>query len=380
MRSWLRTNTMGGTAAVSALLTLCGLSQDAVAQDEGACCIAGLGIITCEVMTAEDCAANEGEFQGVGETCPNLCNGPGADGACCVIFGNSAACFLDDPDGCAAQGGTYGGDGSSCDEIECLPTPEPGGACCLFVDIPGSSGSFCLDSSATQCAFLGGEYQGDNTTCEETVCESEAPQPIIDWSDPPKDNPFLADIQPFRDVLDTGNGAALTDGIGGGSGDMPPDQVRYHPITVAFTAAPSPAPAPENITVTCVGGAAGMGCPGVTSVDDMGAAVYEITLDHVIPPGACMTIAFNGSAAGQQLQYQSLPGDVGMDGTVNTADLLALVMAINNGQAALASNLPRYDVNRSGGVSTQDLLRIIQLLNGVNAPVGMSGMTVATCP
>ncbi|HEY3242770.1 MAG TPA: dockerin type I domain-containing protein [Phycisphaerae bacterium] len=83
---------------------------------------------------------------------------------------------------------------------------------------------------------------------------------------------------------------------------------------------------------------------------------------------------------GQKLQYQSLPGDVNLDGTSNTVDLLALVTALNNGSANLSDNLARYNIDRMGGVNTQDLLRLVQLLNGVNTTQVFNGATVAPCP
>jgi hypothetical protein len=110
-----------------------------------------------------------------------------------------------------------------------------------------------------------------------------------------------------------------------------------------------------------------------------------LTLSGSIPPGECTTFTFAGTAPDQKLQYQFLPGDVTLDGTSNTQDLLALVMAINSGAANMTSNLPRYNINRSseaGGVvvNTQDLLRLVQLLNGVNTTQSFNGATVAPCP
>ncbi|HEY3246577.1 MAG TPA: dockerin type I domain-containing protein, partial [Phycisphaerae bacterium] len=73
-------------------------------------------------------------------------------------------------------------------------------------------------------------------------------------------------------------------------------------------------------------------------------------------------------------------GDVDMNGTANTQDVLALVTAVNNGSANQAANLPRFDIDRSGAVNTQDFLREVQLLNGTNTTQAFNGATVAPCP
>jgi len=206
----------------------------------------------------------------------------------------------------------------------------------------------------------------------------EVPPPTavgIVSANPPLDNPYVPGTQPFRDVLDTGVGATLIAGIGG-AGTLAQGPIQYSPITVTFSAAPSPPPAPDNITVICTGGA----CPTVTAVSGSGPGPYEVYLSSPIPPGHCTTLVFAGTAAGQALRYQSQPGNVGMDSLTNTQDLLALIQALNNGAANQPANLARYNVNRLGAVNTQDLLRIIQLLNGVNTTESFNGDGVAVCP
>jgi hypothetical protein len=205
----------------------------------------------------------------------------------------------------------------------------------------------------------------------------DACAPLIASANPPAANPYGGGV--FRDVLDTGTGASLTAGIGG-AGTPPQGGIQYAQIDVTFSATPLPAPAPDNVTIACTGGT----CPTVIGVAGTGSA-YTITLSGVIPPLHCTTLKFAGTAAGQELQYQFLPGDVTLDGTSNTQDLLALVTAINSGAASMMSNLPRYNINRSseaGGivVNTQDLLRLVQLLNGVNTTQSFNGATVAACP
>ncbi|HEY3241804.1 MAG TPA: hypothetical protein VGM03_00505 [Phycisphaerae bacterium] len=194
----------------------------------------------------------------------------------------------------------------------------------------------------------------------------------------PAGNPYIPG-QPYRDVLDTGTGAALSAGIGG-AGTNPQGGINYAPISVTFTATPSPAPTPANITVACTGGI----CPTVTAVSGSGAGPYDISLSGVIPPLNCTTITFTGTNAGQKLQYTSAPGDVDLDGAASTLDLLWLVQQLNNGTANLPTNLARYNIDRSAGggsqVNTGDLLRLVQLLNGTNTTQAFNGLTVAGCP
>ncbi len=203
------------------------------------------------------------------------------------------------------------------------------------------------------------------------------PSPLAS-ANPASDNPFLAGTQPFLDVLDTGLGPTVTAGIGG-AGTAPQGPVVYSPISVTFSAGPSPTPAPGNISVMCTGGV----CPNVTSVSGAGAGPYSISLSAPIPPGQCTTLTFAGTAANQKLQYRSQPGNVSMDALTNTQDLLALIQALNNGQANMAANFARYNINRNVGpnpVNTQDLLRLIQLLNGTLTTQAFNGAGVAACP
>jgi hypothetical protein len=187
-------------------------------------------------------------------------------------------------------------------------------------------------------------------------------------------NPY-APGEPFRDVLNTGTTSVLTAGIGGLS-TSPQGAIQYAHIDVTFSGTPAPLPTPANITVSCTGGS----CPTVVIVNGSGAGPYAFRLSAVIPPLQCTTITFPATAPDQKLQYQSLPGDVNLDGTVSTQDLLWLVQRINDGTANQTANLARYNVDRMGGVNTQDLLRLVQLLNGVNTTQAFNGATVTACP
>ncbi len=201
-------------------------------------------------------------------------------------------------------------------------------------------------------------------------------------ANPPAESPYLGAGHPFRDVLQTGMTASLTQGIGG-AGTPPAGDVTYDQILIAFTEPPESTPEVENVHVECtdVAGNGSSDCPSVTSVAITGVGPIVVTLSSVIPPRECVTLTIDGVAG--QLQYQSLPGDASLDGLTNTQDLLALVQALNNGSANVAANLARYNINRSGGanpVNTQDLLRLIQLLNGVLTTQAFNGASVASCP
>jgi hypothetical protein len=79
-------------------------------------------------------------------------------GACCT-FGN---CTIETSTDCANMGGTYQGDATECDPNPC----PPAGACC-------NGGGACLVRTEAECDSLGGVYQGDGTDCSPNPC----PQP-----------------------------------------------------------------------------------------------------------------------------------------------------------------------------------------------------------
>ena len=87
----------------------------------GACCIAtpgGGGGFVCEILTADECAAAPGDYQGDGSFCdPDPC--PQPIGACCLTDGS---CIEVVEDECTAAGGSFFGPGSVCDPSPC-PTP-----------------------------------------------------------------------------------------------------------------------------------------------------------------------------------------------------------------------------------------------------------------
>jgi hypothetical protein len=235
------------------------------------------------------------------------------------------------------------------------------------------------NTSATLGLFKPVVGQPDSVTVA-TKGPSPVPVVLVDISsaNPPTAaaNPY-APGQPFRDVLDTGTDNSLTAGIGaGGTSDQ--GAITYSPIHVTFSGAPPLPPTVANVAVACTG----LPCPTVSSITaGAGTNEYLVTLGGAIPPGQCTTITFPGIAnIGQKLQYQSLPFDTNLDGSVNTSDLLQTVQRLNDGTANLSANLALYNTDRAGGVNTSDLLRGVQLLNGVNTTQAWNGAGVAACP
>ncbi|MHC5005399.1 MAG: hypothetical protein ACYTJ0_20040, partial [Planctomycetota bacterium] len=122
----------------------------------GACCLAG-GF--CDTLTADECVAAGGEYQGDFVTCSaGLC--PEPPGACCFVDGS---CQILTPSECHDASGLYQGPGTQCDPNDC---PQPIGACCF----PDGS---CTQVTAERCDTDGGIYQGDYVLCIPNPC----PQP-----------------------------------------------------------------------------------------------------------------------------------------------------------------------------------------------------------
>ncbi len=77
-------------------------------------------------------------------------------GACCI---GDEGCFELTESHCTQEGGDYQGDESTCDSANC---PEPG-ACCF------DDGS-CADVLYMACLELSGTFQGEGSTCKATDC------------------------------------------------------------------------------------------------------------------------------------------------------------------------------------------------------------------
>jgi hypothetical protein len=88
----------------------------------------------------------------------------GPTGACCLPDGTCEG-GVTAPDCTYALGGQYQGDGSTCDSVTCPPT----GACCL----PYGS-TACVEWTQYACLDCGGTYHGDGTVCSEGWCPAGA--------------------------------------------------------------------------------------------------------------------------------------------------------------------------------------------------------------
>ncbi|HEY3242373.1 MAG TPA: galactose oxidase-like domain-containing protein [Phycisphaerae bacterium] len=197
-------------------------------------------------------------------------------------------------------------------------------------------------------------------------------------ANPPTANPYAPGA--FVDVLQTGpypGPNTLTQGIGS-EGTPSEGPVAYGPITVKFSAPVTLTAADIGVNCSYTGTTpCATPCPKVKEVTGAGdQSEWQITLDPPIPAGACTRITFSSTLA---LEYKSLPGDVDMNGTPNTQDVLALINALNNGTANLPENLARYDIDRSGTVNTVDYSRLYQLLNGTSTTQPWSGVNVVPC-
>ncbi|MHC5005569.1 MAG: hypothetical protein ACYTJ0_20910, partial [Planctomycetota bacterium] len=89
---------------------------------------------------------------------------PGPTGACCLPDGSCVDGLSQDE--CAAADGEYQGDQSTCDEVTCEQPPT--GACCYL------DGSCVDDVPLLACKGAGGEYQGDGTACDTAECDKAA--------------------------------------------------------------------------------------------------------------------------------------------------------------------------------------------------------------
>jgi hypothetical protein len=99
-------------------------------------------------------------FGRLGFNCPggNICPDvpPPPTGACCFP---DFSCQILTADECALGGGNYLGDDTTCDMC---PPPPATGACCV--------GEVCSVVTAAECDQMGGSYQGDGTDCDPDPC------------------------------------------------------------------------------------------------------------------------------------------------------------------------------------------------------------------
>ncbi len=118
----------------------------------GACCFHSG---TCTVLSAGDCAAQQGTWLGEGTLCdPNPCAQP--TGACCMPDGT---CTITLEAGCA---GIWQGMDTLCEPNPCA---QPTGACCyppFFL---------CVMVTRAECDAMSGLFIGDFVPCDPLPCE-----------------------------------------------------------------------------------------------------------------------------------------------------------------------------------------------------------------
>lgn len=119
----------------------------------GACCLPDG---TCDFISPEDCANQQGEFQGAAVSCASITCDP-LVGACCTT--GPLACTNTTIGPCQISGGTWLGsiaNGFDCNAGD--PCNLQGlGACCV--------GEGCFQLSSPDCASAGGSYKGLGTDC-----------------------------------------------------------------------------------------------------------------------------------------------------------------------------------------------------------------------
>ena len=89
------------------------------------------------------------------------CGGSTPTGVCCVV---GVSCFLATEADCIASGGDYLGDDTTCDPDPCT------GACC-------ASDGTCTMKTKAECDAAGGTWLGSDKTCTPNLC----PQPDCHW-------------------------------------------------------------------------------------------------------------------------------------------------------------------------------------------------------
>jgi len=156
----------------------------------GACCVG----TSCSTMTQADCSTAGGTYNGDNSSCNgNPCGGGGGCEAGWTAD-CQGICFPDEvfeawiADGYCDDGAYVPADYGctecpagvaiwlnceefSCDGGDCDCGPaDPVGACCFGAD--------CFESTELECSGNGGEWQGDNTTCEIGTCGVPCPADV----------------------------------------------------------------------------------------------------------------------------------------------------------------------------------------------------------
>ncbi len=134
----------------------------------GACCSGVLANpLGCIVTTPANCEMIEGEYQGDGTTC--LPNNPCAPrlGRCCFLGFNPAIplCEVLTRQECMNLPAPISWTPGATCETPCDNIPR--GACCVSL---GTNAAHCVVVTQQRCQMIGGNYQGDGTTCTANTC------------------------------------------------------------------------------------------------------------------------------------------------------------------------------------------------------------------
>jgi hypothetical protein len=198
---------------------------------------------------------------------------------------------------------------------------------------------FCCDTVwDADCAGAG--YEGSG-------CGADALCPILCGDCPAG---AVAFVDPPPGILDAGR-------------PFPPDDAAH---LLGIDTVHVTAPAGSNLLgcwKLCETASSGV-ANGIASITDDGGGQFTIKLGRPITAGAVtkITYADTRTSAG----YIAHPANLNADGAANSADVTALVNALN-GTAPLPAGLLSGDVDRSGAVTAADILDAVDLLNGEGA-------------
>lgn len=294
-------------------------------------------------------------------------NSCAAAGSCCVSR-NSAGCYDDDcrltvcacdpfccdvawDESCAGTGV----DGSGCGAMGlCACAAECGdedaGDCCVAHSNPSCSDSACCDAVCAcddyccttewdpSCAGFGFQNNGCGAAAMCAQCDPTCPSGAVTFVDPPTG---IVDARVPHSPICAGDVKGLT----------------------TFTVV-APEGASRGCFSVCETTSGGFTNFIADVVDEFGN--FTIVLNRPITPGAMAKIRYRSdSAVVTTGTFISHPGNVNGDTTVNSADINALVSALNGG--SLPHGLASGDIDRSGTRTPLDLLTLVDLLNGSQA-------------
>ena len=238
--------------------------------------------------------------------------------------------------------------------ISCDPPAQPNcpatGDCCGGLGTTGCVDQSCCEAVCgcdlfccdtvwdADCAGAG--YQGSG-------CGTDALCPILCGDCPAG---AVAFVDPPPGILDAGR-------------PFPPDDAAH---LLGIDTVHVTAPAGSNLLgcwKLCETASSGV-ANGIASITDDGGGQFTIKLGRPITAGAVTKITYAGN--GTSASYIAHPANLNADGAANSADVTALVNALN-GTAPLPAGLLSGDVDRSGAVTPADILDAVGLLNGEGA-------------